>query len=93
VSGLYIVEGNAGHKEFSCCVILWTKSYRSGLFTHTRYPPISATDGSFFKPLNIQVRHRNGRLLEPFFPGNIRPRLEECLSKGGGHLEDVVFKK
>jgi hypothetical protein len=22
VSGLYIVEGNAGHKEFSCCVIL-----------------------------------------------------------------------
>jgi len=25
--------------------------------------------------------------------GNIRSRLEECLRKGGGRLEDVVFKK
>jgi len=25
--------------------------------------------------------------------GNIRLRLEECLLKGGGYLEDVVFKK
>jgi hypothetical protein len=25
--------------------------------------------------------------------GNIRSRLEERLCKGGGHLEDVVFKK
>jgi len=32
------------------------------------------------------VRHRNGRLLEPL-------KLEWCLRKGGGHHEDVVFKK
>jgi hypothetical protein len=25
--------------------------------------------------------------------GNMCSRLEECLRKGGGHLEDVVFKK
>jgi len=25
--------------------------------------------------------------------GNVHLRLEECLRKGGGHLEDVVFKK
>jgi len=25
--------------------------------------------------------------------GNIRSRLEECLPKGGGQFEDVVFKK
>jgi hypothetical protein len=36
----------------------------------------------------IRARHRNWRLLEP-----VSPRLEECLRKGKGHLEDAVFKK
>jgi len=44
-------------------------------------------------PVFYRVRHRNWRLLETLFPGNIRSRLEECLHKGGGHLEDVMFKK
>jgi len=47
---------------------------------------------SFFFSL-YWVRHRNGRLLELFFPEPLGWRLEECLRKGGGHLEDVVFKK
>jgi hypothetical protein len=25
--------------------------------------------------------------------GNMHSRLEECLRKGGGHLEDIMFKK
>jgi len=26
-------------------------------------------------------------------PRNIHSRLEECLLKGGGHLEDIMFRK
>jgi hypothetical protein len=25
--------------------------------------------------------------------GNMRGRLEECLRRNGGHLEDIIFKK
>jgi len=28
-----------------------------------------------------------------FLPKSLGWRLEECLRKGGGHLEDIVFKK
>jgi hypothetical protein len=43
--------------------------------------------------VNIQVRHRNGRLLEPLREGKLHSRLEECLRMGEGHLQDVVLKK
>jgi hypothetical protein len=44
-------------------------------------------------PLN-RARHRNGRLLEPvFFPKPLGWGLEEYFHMGGGHLENVVFKK
>jgi len=42
---------------------------------------------------NIQSAAQKQAILRTgfFFPGNIRSMLEECLSKCGGHLEDVMF--
>jgi hypothetical protein len=40
-----------------------------------------------------RVRQRNGQLVEPFFPGTYTLKVRGVFSKGGGHLEDVVFRK
>jgi len=43
--------------------------------------------------MKYRVQHRNRRLLELFFSGTTGVGVRECLHKGGGHLEDVAFKK
>jgi hypothetical protein len=42
---------------------------------------------------DIKCTAQKREIVRTGLSGNIRSKLEECLRKGVGHLEDIVFKK